>query len=710
MKKKEWAGLFAIIFLWIFPGHQIYADSSNGLYFNGGQSVYVPYDGDELDGMSTITIEAWIKSTGNTADHQRIVSNWQPDAFQLFIAGDGVPAGSVAGAAAFQIGGENGNYWFSAGDVIRGDNTWHHLAGVYNGTEMILFVDGKEVGRKAVSLGNVRNIATNQMGIGSYNKADTGSFFTGNIKDVRIWNTARTATQIQSNLNTVFSSATSNLIGYWKLDSFTNETVNDFSSNANPGIGINFAAISPRLRIPESTPTSLTLQWNSYTNATQYELRRNGTLVYQGTGTDFTDSGLLPGVSYTYTLKVTGSTGSSNTSTLTTTTGPETYLTFNGLNRQVAVTDQSPFHFGTSYSFSAGMWIKTNISQPNYTSLLTKGTLVDPWKGFSLFFYENKLAAELRDDTTSVGVSEGLVGTTVLNDNIWHYVSIVANRATNNVSLYVDGQLEKTITNTNVSVDISNTATLYIGKGRTYSLYYNGKMSGVNMWNFAKTNTDIQHDMAKQWTGDEAGLLAYWKMDGIFSGKIYDSSPNGFHGQANGFNDKSQEVIIGINKGTLTITPPLVTTAFGNISLDNTIRTLYANLGTFETIDASGKGSGWHLTVSASRFKIVNGNGYMLPAGSLVLKAPIKTTVIGGSTSVYPSILYGSPYVIDDGNTYTLVSANPNEGIGRYQHQFPLNTLALTLNPGTAKTDLAAYPSSPTLYESKLTWTMVSGP
>ena len=45
---------------------------------------------------------------------------------------------------------------------------------------------------------------------------------------------------------------------------------------------------------------SLTVSWNASSGATNYKVYRNGSLVYNSSGTSFTDSGLTSGASYTY--------------------------------------------------------------------------------------------------------------------------------------------------------------------------------------------------------------------------------------------------------------------------------------------------------------------------------------------------------------------------------------------------------------------------
>ena len=58
--------------------------------------------------------------------------------------------------------------------------------------------------------------------------------FNGKIDEVRIWNVARTESQIQNTMNTIlspeyYSTSDSGLVGYWRLDEGTGQTAEDLS-------------------------------------------------------------------------------------------------------------------------------------------------------------------------------------------------------------------------------------------------------------------------------------------------------------------------------------------------------------------------------------------------------------------------------------------------------------------------------------------------
>ena len=81
------------------------------------------------------------------------------------------------------------------------------------------------------------------------------------------------------------------------------------------------ATISVQIIIPPETPSNfrvvsksimeISLAWDAVTGADSYQLKRNGSVIYSGEGTSYTDGGLTAGTDYTYTLSAVNMVGSS---------------------------------------------------------------------------------------------------------------------------------------------------------------------------------------------------------------------------------------------------------------------------------------------------------------------------------------------------------------------------------------------------------------
>jgi Concanavalin A-like lectin/glucanases superfamily len=93
---------------------------------------------------------------------------------------------------------------FGTADVVtRGTatlaaNTWTHLALTYDGATIRLYVNGTQVSSLAQT-GTIVS-STNPLQIGG--DSTFGQYFAGMIDEVRVYNVALTATQIQTDMNT----------------------------------------------------------------------------------------------------------------------------------------------------------------------------------------------------------------------------------------------------------------------------------------------------------------------------------------------------------------------------------------------------------------------------------------------------------------------------------------------------------------------------
>ena len=83
------------------------------------------------------------------------------------------------------------------------DNIWRHIAVTVDGTSVKLYIDGNQVGTASTSLYSLASGA-NDFAIGAYNTASGKQNFNGTIDQVRIFNSALNATQVESLYNEVY--------------------------------------------------------------------------------------------------------------------------------------------------------------------------------------------------------------------------------------------------------------------------------------------------------------------------------------------------------------------------------------------------------------------------------------------------------------------------------------------------------------------------
>lgn len=121
----------------------------------------------------------------------------------------------------------------TSGDYTNGP---HHIAAVFNGSTMEIFVDGSSIGSTSHSGTCVYAAAAGGHAIGCFwNGSVATEFFDGALRDVRLWNTARSAAEINADKSTVLVGDESGLVGLWRLDDGSGTTAVDATVNGRDG-------------------------------------------------------------------------------------------------------------------------------------------------------------------------------------------------------------------------------------------------------------------------------------------------------------------------------------------------------------------------------------------------------------------------------------------------------------------------------------------
>lgn len=111
--------------------------------------------------------------------------------------------------------------------------------------------------------------------------------------------------------------------------------------------------------------------------------------------------------------------------------------------------------------------------------------------------------------------------TTSYSVDTWQHWAVSYKSSTGVTNLYKDGLFVATDTLTVTSIFNSN-ADFTIGSRGT-SLYYDGLLDEVRIWNVERTGTQISNNYNKQITGNEIGLQGYWR----FNNDYIDETSNG---------------------------------------------------------------------------------------------------------------------------------------------------------------------------------------
>ncbi len=166
---------------WV-PGHL-----GGALEFDGDDYLNCG-NGPSLQIQDEITITFWFKV-------EAFSNNWEAflaKSDSAYRASRSATTGNAThmGASGTSVGGGNG--WFDAAVVIT-DNQWHHWAGVYDGAEGRIYIDGV-LDTTSPGTGQI-NLTTMDLYIGE-NSGATGRFLHGLLDDVRIYSRALMDTEI----------------------------------------------------------------------------------------------------------------------------------------------------------------------------------------------------------------------------------------------------------------------------------------------------------------------------------------------------------------------------------------------------------------------------------------------------------------------------------------------------------------------------------
>ncbi len=195
--------------------------------------------------ISTGTIEAWIKTSDAGSDYRGIVvKQW---AYGIFLL-DNV-------FAVFQW--SYGGAFYSSG-INLADNRWHHVAFSFNSDVTdgsFMYIDG--VLTNTFTYTPLHQDVGLAIGKGTID-TDLQNFL-GSIDEVRVWNTVRSQSQLQSNMYSELAGTESGLVAYYNFnqgvagdDNTGIATLIDKTANANNGAITNFSLTGSASNFMES--------------------------------------------------------------------------------------------------------------------------------------------------------------------------------------------------------------------------------------------------------------------------------------------------------------------------------------------------------------------------------------------------------------------------------------------------------------------------
>ena len=207
-------------------------------------------------------------------------------------------------------------------------------------------------------------------------------------------------------------------------------------------------------------------------------------------------------------------------------------LNFDGNNDYVNIADNPSLDFGSGTSFSISFWSNPSTWDQDGKYILdkTNGSGV----GYSISI-EKFSEANLRlkfwiKDPSVVNV---YTADNALNslDNAWHQFEITCDRS-GNAQWYIDGSTSGSAVSISGVGDIDNNSTLTIGSEGTPSLYFDGKIDEVRIWNVVRTIAEIKASYNRSLSDpyEEANLKLYLRMNNGTGTVAFDHSSSMEHG------------------------------------------------------------------------------------------------------------------------------------------------------------------------------------
>ena len=517
-----------------------------------GTNDYVEANNQFVVGTSDFTLEAWVYPTSTSGSQMIIAQDVSGDGFNQFrlLLNSG---GNSALSFFFGNASATGVGFSSASNVPV--NTWTHVAVVRSGVNHYMYLNGVLTNSVTFTsvINNLSGTTTNKpLRIGARgNSSGPTDLFKGAIDEVRIWNVARTGSQISASMNCDVAQ-NANLQYYYRFDDGaaggTNTSISgtsDYSGHGNCGQLHNFAltgstsnfitsAISSCNSITITPPAAITGTLNVYTGATTTlsDSVTGGTWISTNTavatiGTSGIVTGIGAGTSViSYTI------GCNAVTAVVTVIAPRSGINFDGVNDSISTNN-----FITNLSFgdfTLECWVKTTG---------TSEGLITKTYGGSYNWGQRSFYIDAAGKPAMVGFATNyILSDMAVNDGQWHHIACTWILSSLTGRIYVDG-VNHTGAVTYYPYS-SETGSIVIGGanfGSEAPNVFSGSMDEVRIWDVAHTQSEVIATMNCS-VPQQTHLKAYYRFDeGTAAGdntvitNALDYSGNNICGRLNNF-------------------------------------------------------------------------------------------------------------------------------------------------------------------------------
>ena len=553
------------------------AELCNALQFDpdgAGTDSYATFGNPAALQLANLTIEMWMRrdgpgvgtntGTGGIPDIIPLLSKGRAEAEAA--AQDinyifGIRASDGVLAADFEEGPTGASPSLNhpvVGTTPIGTGTWHHVAATYDGTTWKLYLDGLQQASLTVGqpLGSASTVAVALASALTSANAPSG-FFDGAVDEVRVWNVARTQTQIQTDINSQITSPQSGLVARWAMNEGSGTAVYGTAGTAIHGTivgsaGTNWtrSACAPfNLSFtPPAPPTGLgavavtfsrvDLTWTDASdNETGFEIERSTTgaggtysplITVAVNSTSYSNTGLTTNSEYCYRVRAVNDFGGSADAGPACATTPGSALDF-GAAASTYVTFGDPAELDLA-QFTLECWFRrdgtgtsTSTGSNGVTAipLLTHGAQEADASNVDMNFFlgirasDGVLCADFEEGAAGAtpGSNHPVAGITPVGSG-WHHAAATYDGTT--WKLYLDGTLEATLAVgqpvQSGSVQHAALATALNSTGAANG-FFDGVLDEARVWSVVRTPSEIQAAANTPITTPTAALVARWGLD-----------------------------------------------------------------------------------------------------------------------------------------------------------------------------------------------------
>ncbi|HTY86701.1 MAG TPA: FG-GAP-like repeat-containing protein [Candidatus Acidoferrum sp.] len=237
--------------------------------------------------------------------------------------------------------------------------------------------------------------------------------------------------------------------------------------------------------------------------------------------------------------------------------GPGNALQFSDSSGNVSVAHSNALN---AYPFTVTAWFRFfPFSPPGNVDLVKKHD--GAASGWRLRIVNDNLSALYSvNGSTNVG-SVGGFSAGFVSDGAWHHAALAVDASGGR--LYLDGALAGSQSWNGTAGAPTNTQSLLLGGNVGPPTSFDLTLDEVTVWNVALSQSQIQTNKNRSLTGNEAGLIAYYRCDEGSGSTIADSAPTG------GANNGSLNGPFFTSSGILPFTPSVETLAAGSLGVTN---------------------------------------------------------------------------------------------------------------------------------------------